>query len=59
MYTNNLDLLYADTVSFLFVATPVYIALYFYDSSSQLLGYFTGAAISLTSGSGGGEGSWS
>jgi virulence-associated protein len=56
--TDNLDALYASTVSFLLQATPVYISLQFFDSNQNLLGYFAGGTVSVVSGIGGGSGSW-
>ncbi len=59
VYTDDINRLYAKTVSFFFTATPVYTALYFYDSDSNLLGHFQGGAVSIITGTGGGSGSWS
>jgi Rhodococcus equi virulence-associated protein len=56
--TDNLDALYANTVSFLLQATPVYISLQFFDGNQNLLGHFLGGAVSVAVGVGGGSGSW-
>ncbi|MBD3895019.1 VapA/VapB family virulence-associated protein [Halomonas sp. ML-15] len=58
VYTNDLDRLYRDTVSFEFQATPVYLSILFFDSHSKLLGHFQSGAVSTVFGIGGGEGSW-
>lgn len=59
IYLNNtVDNLFANTVSFAFTATPVYLAVMFFDSSSNLLGHFQSGGVSVVSGTGGGSGSW-
>lgn len=59
LYTNDLEKLYRDTVSFEVNATPVYTSVLFFDKSSHLLGHFQAAAVSTpTGGIGGGKGSW-
>lgn len=58
VYTDNLDRLYRDTVSFEFQATPVYTSLLFFDRNSNLLGHFQAGAVSIVAGVGGGSGSW-
>lgn len=59
VYTDNLERLYRDTVSFAFTATPVYTAVYFYNSESELLGHYQAGALSiLNTGAGGGPGHW-
>lgn len=59
VYTDNLDRLYSNTVSFEFQGTPVYLSILFFDSSSNLLGHFQAGAVSTVVGTGGGSGSWS
>lgn len=59
VYTDDINRLYADTVSFEFQATPVYLSLLFFDSDSNLLGHFQCGAVSTVSGIGGGTGNWS
>ncbi|CAM3816159.1 VapA/VapB family virulence-associated protein [Xenorhabdus thuongxuanensis] len=59
VFTDDLNTLYSDTVSFAFDASPVAFSLFFFDSNSYLLGSFGGLAISLIAGLGGGTGSWS
>ncbi len=59
LYTDDIDRLYRDTVSFEFQATPVYTSLLFFDSDSNLLGHFQAGAVSTVAGVGGGSGSWS
>lgn len=46
-------------MSFAFQGMPVYFAIEFFDSHSQLLGQFQGGAVSIVSGVGGGKGHWS
>lgn len=59
VYTDNLERLYSDTVSFEFQATPVYTSLLFFDKNSNLLGHFQAGSVSIVTGIGGGTGSWS
>lgn len=59
VYTDDLDALYANTVSFEFQATSVYLSILFFDSDSHLLGHFECGALSTVNGVGGGSGSWS
>lgn len=58
VYTDDLDRLYRDTVSFEFQGTPVYLSILFFDSHSKLLGHFQSGAVSTVTGTGGGKGSW-
>lgn len=58
VYTDDIDRLYKDTVSFAFQATPVYFAVEFFDSSSNCLGSFHGGGIGVLVGVGGGTGRW-
>ncbi len=59
IYTDDIAALYANTVSFEFQSTPVYLSICFFDSDSHLLGTFQCGAISTVVGVGGGTGSWS
>ena len=59
VYTDDINALYSNTVSFAITATPVYTAVYFFDSHSNLLGHFQAGSVSTVGGSGGGKGSWS
>jgi hypothetical protein len=58
VYTDNLANLYANTVSFSFEGTPVYMSLQFFDGNSNLLGHFQCGAVSTAIGVGGGSGGW-
>lgn len=58
VYTNDLNRLYRDTVSFEFNCTPVYTSLLFFDQHSHLLGHFQSGSISTIAGIGGGSGKW-
>ncbi|OUE40933.1 MULTISPECIES: VapA/VapB family virulence-associated protein [Halomonadaceae] len=58
VYTNDLERLYRDTVSFEFQGTPVYLSILFFDSHSKLLGHFQSGAVSTVIGVGGGKGKW-
>ena len=59
VYTDDINALYANTVSFQFTATPVYLSLLFFDNNSNLLGHFQCGAVSIVTGVGGGSGHWS
>lgn len=59
VYTDDINRLYRDTVSFEFNATPVYLSILFFDGNSNLLGHFQSGAISTVLGIGGGKGEWS
>lgn len=59
VYTDDLNALYANTVSFAFQSTPVYLSIQFFDKHSHLLGHFQCGAVSTVIGTGGGAGSWS
>ncbi|EEY7915203.1 VapA/VapB family virulence-associated protein [Salmonella enterica] len=59
LYTNDLEMLYKNTVSFQITMTPVFCSVLFFDSSSNLLGHFEGGGVSTISGVAGGTGSWS
>lgn len=58
VYTDDLDRLYRDTVSFEFQSTPAYLSILFFDGHSKLLGHFQSIALSTVTGVGGGSGSW-
>lgn len=59
VYTDDINRLYSDTVSFEFQATSVYTSLLFFDSHSNLLGHYQAGAVSTVNGVGGGSGKWS
>ena len=59
VYTDDLNRLYRDTVSFEFQGTPVYLSILFFDGDSNLLGHFQAGAVSTVLGVGGGKGEWS
>ncbi len=59
VYTDNLPNLYANTVSFEFQGTNVYLSILFFDGNSNLLGNFQAGAVSTVTGIGGGSGHWS
>lgn len=59
VYTDDLERLYRDTVSFEFQGTPVYLSILFFDGNSNLLGHFQSGAVSTVIGVGGGKGDWS
>lgn len=59
VYTDDINRLYANTVSFQFNCTPVYTSLLFFDKHSNLLGHFQSGSVSTVLGTGGGSGSWS
>jgi hypothetical protein len=59
VYTDHLPNLYANTVSFEFQGTNVYLSILFFDGNSNLLGNFQARAVSTVTGIGGGSGHWS
>jgi hypothetical protein len=59
IWTDDLQTLYANTVSFEYQTTLVATNINFFDGNSNLLGYFVGGAVSTVNGIGGGSGSWS
>lgn len=59
VYTDDLNALYANSVSFAFEATPLYVSVQFFDSNGHLLGHFQSGAVSMVTGAGGGTISWS
>ncbi|MGX7666516.1 VapA/VapB family virulence-associated protein [Flavobacterium pedocola] len=59
VYTDDLNRLYSDTVSFQFTSTPVYLSIIFFDSNGNVLGTFQCGSVSTVTGVGGGSGSWS
>lgn len=59
VYTDDINNLYANTVSFQFNCTPVYTSLLFFDKHSNLLGHFQSGSVSTVLGTGGGSGKWS
>lgn len=58
VYTDNIANLYANTVSFQYQATAVYLSILFFDGGSNLLGSFQGGAVPTVT-AGGGKGHWS
>jgi hypothetical protein len=59
VYTDDVNRLYRDTVSFAFEGTPVYLSVQFFDAHSNLLGHLQAGAVSIVIGIGGGSGRWS
>jgi hypothetical protein len=59
VYTDDVNALYANTHSFAFQSTPVYLSIQFFDKHSKLLGHFQSGAVSTVAGTGGGTGGWS
>lgn len=59
VYTDDIDALYANTVSFQCNATPVYFSMLFFDEQNNLLGYCQAGGMFTTIGVGGGKGEWS
>ena len=59
IYTDDINRLYSNTVSFQFTSTPVYLSLVFFDGNSNVLGTFQSGSVSTVTGVGGGSGSWS
>ena len=59
VYTDDLAKLYANTHSFEFQSTPVYLSILFFDKNHKLLGHFQSGAVSTVAGIGGGSGHWS
>ena len=59
VYTDDINKLYSNTVSFEFQGTPLYLSILFFDESSNLLGHFQSGAVSTVLGIGGGSGTWS
>lgn len=56
--TNNINILYANTVSMMINFTPVYMGISFFDKDSNFLGMFMGTAVATIIGVGGGKGAW-
>ena len=59
VYTDDLDRLYRDTVSFEYNSAFAYTSVLFFDKNSQLLGHFQSGSVSTLAGVGGGQGKWS
>lgn len=59
VYSDDINRLYRDTVSFQFNCTPVYTNLNFFDKHSNFLGSFQSGSVSTVTGTGGGSGNWS
>lgn len=59
VYTDDLNRLYSDTVSFQFTAVAfVYLSIIFFDGNSNALGTFQAGGVSTVNGTGGGSGKW-
>lgn len=58
VYTDDLNKLIRDTVSFSTLIAPTYSNVLFFDKGSHLLGHFQGGGVSIGGGVGGGPGSW-
>ncbi|GAB3849957.1 hypothetical protein GCM10028822_14630 [Hymenobacter terrigena] len=58
VYTDDINRLYRDTVSFQVTATNVYVSVVFFDGNSKTLGTFQAGAVSTVTGVGGGSGHW-
>lgn len=58
IYSNDLERLYRETVSFQFNATPAYLNINFFSSNHECLGSMHAGSVSIVSGVGGGSGSW-
>lgn len=59
VYTNDLDRLFSNTISFQYNILSVYTTLLFFDAYSNLLGHFQSGGFSTTGlGTGGGSGGW-
>ncbi|MGH2665554.1 VapA/VapB family virulence-associated protein [Flavobacterium sp.] len=59
VYTDDINLLYANTQSMQFNCAFAYTSILFFDGSSNLLGSFQSGSVSTVAGIGGGTGSWS
>ncbi|HEY0603385.1 MAG TPA: VapA/VapB family virulence-associated protein [Herpetosiphonaceae bacterium] len=59
VYTDDIDALYANTVTFQINVTPVYLSILFFDAQNNLLGSCQAGGIFTTIGVGGGKGEWS
>lgn len=58
LYTEDLERLYRDTVSFEYQSMPIYLSILFFDRNNTLLGHFMSGAVSIVTDIGGGKGSW-
>jgi hypothetical protein len=59
VFTNDIERLYRETVSFQFAFTPASVSVVFFDGANTVLGTFQGGPAPFFSGVGGGGGSWS
>ncbi|WP_300565921.1 VapA/VapB family virulence-associated protein [Flavobacterium sp.] len=59
VYTDDINRLYANTVSIQFNCAFAYTSILFFDGNSNLLGHFESGSVSTVAGVGGGTGSWS
>ncbi|OJT65705.1 VapA/VapB family virulence-associated protein [Bacillus altitudinis] len=58
IYTDDLEAVIDNTVSFGYLSTLVYFSVYFFDKHSNLLGHFQAGGVGTTLGTGGGTGKW-
>ncbi|WP_445721753.1 VapA/VapB family virulence-associated protein [Flavobacterium sp.] len=58
LYTNDIERLYRDTISFQVNAAQVYLNVNFFDAHSNLLGSYHGGGIGTVRGIGGGTTKW-
>lgn len=58
VYTDDINRLYSNTVSFQVTATSVYVSVVFFDGNGNTLGTFQAGAVSTVNGVGGGSGKW-
>jgi hypothetical protein len=59
VYTSDIENLFASTKTLMYVFTPIYCSVIWFDSSHTSIGSFQGTGFTLLAGSGGGTGSWS
>lgn len=59
VYTDDINRLYRDTVSFAFESASAYTSVQFFDGNSNLLGHLQAGGLSTVAGIGGGSGKWS
>ena len=59
IYTDDINKLFRETVSFQFNSAFVYLNVNFFNAHSQLLGNYQGGGVGICGGTGGGSGYWS
>jgi hypothetical protein len=59
VYTDNINTLYSQTVSFSFVSAIAYFTVIFYDSNGNILGSFQSGGVSTVAATGKGSAKWS